>query len=120
MKFKFLILLALLSGCSSTNDFKDKIIGTWEIYSLDGKTDLYKSFVGTSITFTSDGSYSRSSGSKTYGQAKYNVKGDVLTIERRKKTHSSVINFKNLELHIEKDPGFTRGGKPRKSVYKRK
>ena len=69
MRFTFSILLALLSGCSSTNDFKEKIIGTWEIYSLDGNTDLYKAFTGTSIIFTSDGSYSRNKDSKKYVEA---------------------------------------------------
>ena len=41
MRFTFVILLALLTGCSSSNDFAKKIIGSWEVYSLNGKTELY-------------------------------------------------------------------------------
>ncbi len=118
MRFVFVILLTLLSGCAEKH-FEQKIIGTWVIYSIDGKTDLYKAFAGTSTTFTADGTYSRSHNSKTYGEGKYHVDGDILTVEKRNKKHRTKINIKGSELHIEKDPSFTSGGKPRKTVYKK-
>ena len=120
MRYTFILLLALLTGCTGSNDFEEKIVGTWEIYSLNGKVELYKGFVGTTITFSSDGQYSRSDGSKTYGEATYKLKGNVITLERRQKELSSIIDIKDLELHFEKDLGFTSGGVPMKSVYKRK
>lgn len=120
MRFTFVILLALLAGCSSSNDFAKKIIGSWEVYSLNGKTELYKAFVGTTMTFNSDGSFSRGDGSKTYLNGTYKIKGKVLGMKWNKKEHSSIITVNDTELYFEKDLSFSSGDVPMKSIYRKK
>lgn len=120
MKLLFIFLLALLVGCSSSNDFKIKLIGSWEVYSLNGKSDLYKGFVGTTMKFNADGSFSRGDGSKIYLKGTYTIKGKTINMKWNKKQRSSIVTVNNTELYFEKDMSFSSGDIPMKSVYRKK
>ena len=120
MKFTIVFLLAFLVGCSSNNEYKTEILGAWEVYNLNGKTDLYKAFVGTTMTFNSDGSFSRGSASKTYLSGTYDIAGETIKLKWNKKDHSSIISIKDTNLSFEKDMSFSSGDIPMKSIYKKK
>jgi len=120
MKFTFVFLLALLAGCSSSNDLEKDIIGSWVVSSLNGETDLYKAFVGTTMTFNSDNSFSRGVGSKTYLEGTYKIKGKILNMKWNNKEHSSAITIKGTELYFQEDLSFSSSGVPMKSIYKKK
>lgn len=116
MKQVLILIALLLSSCSGSNNFDTEILGEWEVYSLNGKTELYKAFIGTTYTFNKDGTYTRSQDDKTYVSGSYQIDGDSILLKARK-NHTSRINISSDQLNFDADPGFTSGGKPMKSIY---
>lgn len=111
--------LLLTSACSNTDSYPKDIIGTWEIYSLDGETDLYKTFKGVRHTFNPDGSYTRHKDGEIRISGTYTINDNNIVMKNSLKDHSTQIKIKGNKLSFSGDSGFTRGGVPRKSVYQK-
>lgn len=119
MKKLLLSILFFLAACSSNVDnYPSEILGEWEVYSLDGDTDLYKTFVGVRYTFKADGTFTRSKGDDIRVSGTYVLDGENIVLQGRRE-HKTEIVIKGDKLTFAGDSGFKSGGVPMKSVYKK-